>query len=295
MDMCITRPIEYLLTCAILTCLPPRPNHAHKHRYMADGWIPSNDGTQLYLYSSGQPFTHGGDAGNHLWGNNSGIRVLTLRKDGFASVNAGYSFDADPAKLPSVTTHTLTVPKGCPPPMNSSSGNSGSTGCGYEHPENVCPADMPAFPCKTDADCKREDKTATCKGNAVHCAVKRGVCSTGLPGGDLCVGKPGNTVTGGVQLLLNVETSVAGYAQVGLTTANGDPIQGFSLAESLRVKGNTVGGAASWGSAASRVSSVSGLAGQQVNVTVALADAKLYSLRFGCGGAAPPSSGTMQQ
>ena len=252
--------------------------------YMADGWLPSNDGTQLYLYSSGQPFTHGGDAGTHTWGNNSGVRLLTLRKDGFASVNAGYTFNADPAQLPSVTTHALTVPSGCPPPTNSSSGTGGSTGCGYEHPGAVCPASMPAFACTSDADCTNEDPRATCHGVNVRCLQTRGVCGTGVPGGDLCVGKPTNAVTGGVQLLLNVETSVVGYAQVGLaSTASGDAIQGFALADALKLKGNTVGGAASWSPGGARVSSLSALVGQQINVTVALADAKLYSVRFGCG------------
>ena len=30
--------------------------------YMASGYVPSNSGDQIYFYSSGQAFTHGGDA-----------------------------------------------------------------------------------------------------------------------------------------------------------------------------------------------------------------------------------------
>ena len=139
------------------------------------------------------------------------MRLLTLRKDGFASANAGYTFNADATKLPSITTHALTVPSGCPPPTNSSTNGGSSTGCGYEHSGDVCPASMPALACTSDADCVKADPTATCKGLKVHCLAKRGVCGTGVPGGDLCVGKPGISLTGGVQLLLNVETSVVGY------------------------------------------------------------------------------------
>ena len=30
-------------------------------------------GTEVFLYASGQPFTHGGDAANQTWENNTGI------------------------------------------------------------------------------------------------------------------------------------------------------------------------------------------------------------------------------
>ena len=47
--------------------------------YMASGYISSNDDTEVYLYASAQPFTHGGDAGKHLWGENTGIRVVRIQ------------------------------------------------------------------------------------------------------------------------------------------------------------------------------------------------------------------------
>ena len=47
--------------------------------YMASGYISSNDDTEVYLYASAQPFTHGGDAGKHLWGQNTGIRVVRIQ------------------------------------------------------------------------------------------------------------------------------------------------------------------------------------------------------------------------
>lgn len=78
--------------------------------YMASGYVASKNGNELYLYSSGQPFTHGG---NHktVWGTNLGIRMLTLRKDGFVSLDAPYDFSV-PA--PSFTTVALEVPSDCP-------------------------------------------------------------------------------------------------------------------------------------------------------------------------------------
>lgn len=59
---------------------------------MASGYVASPDGEHMYVYSSGQPFTHGGDAGADMWGNNTGVRVNVLRKDGFTSVASPYVF-----------------------------------------------------------------------------------------------------------------------------------------------------------------------------------------------------------
>ena len=84
---------------------------------MASGYVPSNSGDQIYFYSSGQAFTHGGDAATHSWGNNSGIRRLTARKDGFVAVEAPYLFNEDISRLPSLTTVKVKVPSTCPPPQ----------------------------------------------------------------------------------------------------------------------------------------------------------------------------------
>ena len=85
--------------------------------YMASGYVPSNDGDEIYFFSSGQAFTHGGDAATHSWGNNSGIRRLTARKDGFVAVEAPYLFNEDISRLPSLTTVKVKVPSTCPPPQ----------------------------------------------------------------------------------------------------------------------------------------------------------------------------------
>ena len=77
--------------------------------YMASGYVPSDDGHELYFYSSGQAFTHGGDGQNHSWGNQTGIRRLTVRRDGFVSVNAPYTFPTNRSQLPALTTVEVTV------------------------------------------------------------------------------------------------------------------------------------------------------------------------------------------
>jgi len=78
---------------------------------MASGYIPSLDGNSLYLYASGQPFTHGGDASNQTWGSNVGIGILTLRKDGFVSIDSPYKFYGDyPNRYPSFTTVPIKIP-----------------------------------------------------------------------------------------------------------------------------------------------------------------------------------------
>ena len=81
--------------------------------YMASGHLLSLDSTSIYLYSSGQPFSHGGYSGDSTftWKNNSGIRVLTLRKDGFVSIDAPYIFKGiDNTMYPTFTTENVVVP-----------------------------------------------------------------------------------------------------------------------------------------------------------------------------------------
>ena len=80
--------------------------------YMVSGHVMSPDGDSVYLYSSGQPFTHGGDSSNQTWKQNTGIRLLTLRKDGFVSVDAPYEFKggANNTLYPNLVTVNVRVP-----------------------------------------------------------------------------------------------------------------------------------------------------------------------------------------
>ena len=54
----------------------------------------------------------GGDSANQTWGNNTGIRLLHLRKDGFVSVDAPYDFSggANNSRYPHLVTVDVTVP-----------------------------------------------------------------------------------------------------------------------------------------------------------------------------------------
>ena len=127
--------------------------------YMASGYVPADNGDEIYFYASGQSFTHGGDAAAHSWGNNSGIRRPTARRDGFVAIEAPYLFSSDLTSLPSFTTVKIKVPITCPPPVNTSrprphSGAASVTGCSYEFPGDKCPADKPNVKCKTDSDCQ---------------------------------------------------------------------------------------------------------------------------------------------
>eukprot|EP00756_Hemistasia_phaeocysticola_P062883 Hpha_TRINITY_DN6343_c0_g1::TRINITY_DN6343_c0_g1_i2::g.145445::m.145445 len=80
--------------------------------YMASGHLLSPNGREVFLYSSGQPFTHGGDSANQTWANNTGLRLLRLRRDGFVSLDAPYNFSggADVSKYPSAATVGVRVP-----------------------------------------------------------------------------------------------------------------------------------------------------------------------------------------
>ena len=108
-------------------CNPKSMEQAHTSvdtsaMYMASGYLPSRDGHEVFLYASGQPNTHGewqpGTAAGHAnsWGNNTGVRLLRLRADGFVSLDAPYIFSANLSGLPGFMTVPLRVPTGCAPP-----------------------------------------------------------------------------------------------------------------------------------------------------------------------------------
>lgn len=77
--------------------------------YMASGYVNSLDDTEVYLYASAQPFTHGGDAGKQLWSTNTAIQILRTRKHGFASIEAPYDFSS--SEMPSFTTTDVKIPE----------------------------------------------------------------------------------------------------------------------------------------------------------------------------------------
>lgn len=83
-------------------------------KYMASGYLLSADGAQIYLYSGGEPLTHGGGAtpGNEGSINiHSGVKRHIIRRDGFVGLEAGYIGAHLPrTEWPQVLTVPLRVP-----------------------------------------------------------------------------------------------------------------------------------------------------------------------------------------
>lgn len=242
--------------------------------YMASGYLPSTDGGAVYLYHSAQSFTHGQDEVAKTWGNNSGIRLLQLRKHGFVSVDAPYTFNVPDAEMPGFSTVALELPRGCPPlRTNTTTTNE----CAYAVPGGVCKA---YFSCATDAECdavvpacRHEDPArCTCRGKAIRCDETRKVCTSGAVGGDVCK-VDSNVTTGGVGLYVNAQTSVAGFVRTGIAGA-----AGLEISSSNPIRGNALSARATWGAGTSALPKSQTTA----QVQVVMAAAKLYSLEFRC-------------
>ena len=80
----------------------------------------------------------------------------------------------------------------------------------------------------------------------------------------------------GSELVLNAATSAVGSVRVEVQDAEGRPLPGYSLAESIEWYGDEIEHIVSWEAG----SDVSQWAGQPVRLRFALQDADLYSLRF---------------
>lgn len=94
-----------------------------------------------------------------------------------------------------------------------------------------------------------------------------------LKGGEL-ITQP--FVFSGKTLSVNIATSAAGSMWVELQTADGKPIEGFSLADSVELFGDTLDRKVTWKQGAD----VSALAGKPVRLRFKLKDADLYSFQF---------------
>ncbi len=80
----------------------------------------------------------------------------------------------------------------------------------------------------------------------------------------------------GKELTLNFATSAAGSVRVEIQDADGDPIQGYTLAECIPLIGDDLERAVSWKSGGD----LSGFAAMPIRLRVILHDADLYAIRF---------------
>lgn len=83
-------------------------------------------------------------------------------------------------------------------------------------------------------------------------------------------------VFSGNRLSINYSTSAAGGMRVELQTADGKPVEGFSLADCPEMIGDRIEHTVRWKSGAD----LGALAGQPIRLRFALRDADLYSLQF---------------
>lgn len=87
-------------------------------KYMASGYLLSNDGTELSFYSGGTPESHGGGGipvpnGTGTVGSinpHSGVRLHKLRRDGFVGLEAGYGGAHNRSKWAQMLTVPVLVP-----------------------------------------------------------------------------------------------------------------------------------------------------------------------------------------
>jgi hypothetical protein len=89
-------------------------------KYMASGYLLSNDGTELSFYSGGTPESHGGGGipntvpnGTGTVGSinpHSGVRLHKLRRDGFVGLEAGYGGAHNLSKWAQMLTVPVMVP-----------------------------------------------------------------------------------------------------------------------------------------------------------------------------------------
>lgn len=276
--------------------------------YMAQGVV--TEGSKMHVYYGAEPMSHGGyesipaPAQQQIFRRQQILRA-ELRIDGWVSLDAPYEFAGmsshGPSGLPSFTTRGMVAPSaaGClamharnwsiavPPPAHGEQ----QLKCGYALPGGRCVGLWPALQrCTADKDCGGTPCAASAAGCCDHVAItcnSSGLCGGGPDGSGVCARKAvpstGSYVTGGLALLINVQTSVAGllYLELQEQSSNGEwsAVHGFSLAESDPIRGNFVRKAASWRRGNTNLSE---LAGKTVRIVAAVADAKLFSFTLGC-------------
>lgn len=277
--------------------------------YMAQGVVA--EGRKMHVFYGAEPMSHGGyqsipaPTQQRVFRRQQILRA-ELRIDGWVSLDAPYEFGGlgphGPAGLPRFTTREQVMPStaGCPPlqirnwsiPMSQPGHSKQQAKCGYALPGGRCSGEWPVLQrCTTDKDCSGTPCAASTGGCCEHIAIRcnsSGVCGGGPSGSGVCAWKrtnqhPGRYVTGGLGLLVNIQSSVVGllYLELQEESSSGEwrAIPGFSLVESDPIRGNFVRKAASWRRGSTNLST---LAGKTVRIVAAVADAKLFSFTLGC-------------
>ena len=207
---------------------------------------------------------------------------------GYVFVEAPFVADTDnvaPQDLPYITTTDLVVPAGCRAPVTNHTIPAGAVCASFHKP--LCGAYVsrfqPAHPvkCKEDADCHGMQQ---CSGTNATCGKHGvpGVCSFSS-GALLCAHDPVPVQRGGVEVFLNLETSVGGAALVEVQTVKGNKgtaVPGYSLDVADAMVGNFVSHHASWRFGTTSLPGT--LEGETVRLRVALRDAQLFSVTLGC-------------
>ena len=80
----------------------------------------------------------------------------------------------------------------------------------------------------------------------------------------------------GSRLVLNIDTSAAGSARVGIAAVDGDPVAGRSIGECDEIMANGTEHVVTWKGKAD----VADLAGRPVRLRFEIRSAKLYAFRF---------------
>jgi hypothetical protein len=120
-------------------------------------------------------------------------------------------------------------------------------------------------------------------GNGVYRAVQRldGFVSADAPYERLATLTTRPLTFTGNRLVLNLDTGGLGYAQVGLTEADGTPIPGFELERGVYLNGDFLAREVEWLGADGRArADVSSLAGRPVRLVFRMRHASLYALQF---------------
>ena len=259
---------------------------------MTQGLVRDPDGERLHLFYGADPMTHGpnGFRGAELTASvyrNRAVMRVDMRVDGFASYDAGYHFaNGSREALPQLRTVPLALPRGhCSAPVERNrSGDAGTTRCAYNFPHGQCPLPWELLRCNGESPCQH----GTCNGAQIGCNAS-GYCTSGHDpatghDGTVCANgrsSGGTFETGGLEVRLNLLTSVVGSVFVELQDESGVAIPGYSLAEADPLRGNFISKAATWREGTSTISS---LAGRTVRFRLAMVDSSLFAIEVRCAG-----------